>query len=956
MVTSHQGNRTPLTWERLGFHVDHVADLEKSGLEPDWVAGWQVQSVFKKAHVSAWLRKHQLHGARIRSLLLFPYPEEPDGFERAKIFPSLKTDTGGTLRYLQPKGSGSRLYVPFERSILEEPEAILRITEGEKKALKSSQEGLNCTALGGLWNFRTKDGQLIPALQNLKLSGRAVELIPDGEVWANRPDLLKPIFQLAQLLADQGAKVQFVQLPTAAGQDKLDDFLVHHGVDGKAAYQALTRVTIEDKAFRFIRHSEDRKNRSGKTYTVEHGAKILDEIVQEAQVDAGQAYQRLIRESHLIALVFEKDLAYCEEQFLALIEAGTTKTQITDLKKILRQQNCDAKKQRQYARTAGQGNGRLVREAIADAPVTRDARIPPGWQLSPKGVAQAGAADSEDGVEEIVISTPAFLTARLKDVTAGTESVRLTYLRDQAWQHHTTDRRTIAESRKITELASFGCPVSSNTASAAVRYFADYERTNLDAIPLASVSRQMGWIQKGKQFSFLVGKSQITPGQPAHVEIDLETLPPEDWKEDFIAFHADCDGGQQLAEGFHTAGTFEEWAKAAALAVPYPRVILAVYASLAAPLLSILGAPNFSIDWCGYTSQGKTSTLRLAASVWGCPDERQSASTLFTWDTTRVWIERASALLHSLPIILDDTKKVKYPKMVAQTIYDISNGRGRGRGSPSGMQRSGTWATIGLFSGEQPAVSFSEDGGTRTRVLTLHGLPFAMATKKTANVVRNMTSGLTRNYGHAGLQFVRYLVDNQQEWESWRQLYQADLLEFREKAGTDPIADRLSGYFATLNVAAGIAHAALNLPWAYANPIASLWSELVGQAQEADRGRRALELVVSWASSNEARFYPRMDCDRENNPKRPALGWAGTWPEDNTHIAFYPHVLEDLLKKWELQPVDIYEQWKSKGWLKIEKGRRGYQGQFRKDGIRERGIILNQAALETLGVGDTAEE
>ena len=126
-----------------------------------------------------------------------------------------------------------------------------------------------------------------------------------------------------------------------------------------------------------------------------------------------------------------------------------------------------------------------------------------------------------------------------------------------------------------------------------------------------------------------------------------------------IVFRGADDGEEQLADAFHPKGTFEGWSSASRRLGSYPRAKLAIIAALCPPLLSILGAGNFIVSYSSPTSQGKTTCLRAAASVWGCPDETTPAAVLKTWDATRVWIERASAVQTHLPFIIDDTKRAQ---------------------------------------------------------------------------------------------------------------------------------------------------------------------------------------------------------------------------------------------------------------------------------------------------------
>ena len=66
-------------------------------------------------------------------------------------------------KYLVPKGSANRLYIPpgVTAAQLADPTLLLILTEGEKKALKGAEVGLLCVALGGVYNWLTKglDGE-----------------------------------------------------------------------------------------------------------------------------------------------------------------------------------------------------------------------------------------------------------------------------------------------------------------------------------------------------------------------------------------------------------------------------------------------------------------------------------------------------------------------------------------------------------------------------------------------------------------------------------------------------------------------------------------------------------------------------------------------------------------------------------------------------------------------------
>jgi putative DNA primase/helicase len=452
----------------------------------------------------------------------------------------------------------------------------------------------------------------------------------------------------------------------------------------------------------------------------------------------------------------------------------------------------------------------------------------------------------------------------------------------------------------------------------------------------------MGWQGEGGRLGFLWGKTLLRPDLEAE-DIDLDLLPPDQWQRDLIAFRGADAGDEQLAAALRSAGSLEDWVRAIQMVAEYPRVLLAVYGALAPPLLDILDCANFIMDWCGPTSGGKTTTARVGGSCWGNPDERSAASIVGTWDATRVWINRASTVLHSLPLILDDTMRCKNTRDISKVLYDLASGRDRGRGSLKGTRRSGTWTTVLLSTGEAPITSFSADGGTRARVLTLWGHPFGRADQTTAPLVHLVNRTILRNYGQAGPLFVKFLMSRLGDWEKWRRKYLKLQEAYQNKAGANPVAGRLCAYFAALDLTADIAHAALDLPWAYVNPLETMWEELISGAEEGDVAIQALVTMIGWAKANQASFYARQDGDRP-----PYSGWAGRWDSGITweYIAFVQHRLKEFLMQFNYEPEAVIRAWHDRGWLLTDKGRR--QKQVRLDGEATWTIAIRRSAIDEM--------
>ena len=642
-----------------------------------------------------------------------------------------------------------------------------------------------------------------------------------------------------------------------------------------------------------------------------------------------------------LVLISTKDSAVYESLLIDL----RNKARVRDVQGLERAVR-DAKRQHEKTRKVTRiDNGSVlarVRSALDDAPVPEDAVVPMGWRLGPFAVARERTTTDESGAAtnslEVIAPAPVVIAGRLANVNDGTEAMRLAWRRDSMWRQATINRDVIANARELVKVSGLGLPVTSGTSGDLVKYLAAYESVNLADMPRARVSHQLGWQGEQGSEGFLWGRTLIKPDGSEAIEIDLDSIAPSDWQDDWLAFRGDGDGDEQLAEGFVAVGSFEDWRNAVAVIADYPSVLIALYASLAAPLLEILGCQNFVVDWSHMTSTGKTTVLRLAASAWGSPDERTSAAAMQTWDVTRVWLERAAATLHSIPLILDDTKRARKADFVAQTIYDIVSGRGRGRGSPLGTRRTLTWRTVLLSSGEQRITDFSQDGGTRPRVLELWGVPFGRTDQQTGAVVQRLNVMILQHFGHAGPRFVQYLLKHRDQWPRWREELRQTQNVFLDKAADNPFAGRIAEPMAVLTITEALACAALELPWGFRDTANGLWESLAGEASEADRSIAALDYVMSWAVGHQDHFYGRSGEDMPNG------GWVGRWDAEAwTWIGFLPDRLSAVLDAGQFDTESTIRLWRDRGWLLLMPDGRRYQA--RVGGVSCRLVAIRRDAI-----------
>lgn len=435
-------------------------------------------------------------------------------------------------------------------------------------------------------------------------------------------------------------------------------------------------------------------------------------------------------------------------------------------------------------------------------------------------------------------------------------------------------------------------------------------------------------------------------------KVEPDLTKPETWEKDQVFFAPADPGEAQLADGFHEEGTLDGWLQAIASLDAYPRVQLLLYASLASPLLKIVGAPNFVVDTSYSTSSGKTTALRVAASVWGRP-ETSGGGVMWTWEATPVWIERTATVLNNFPLILDDTKLARRPADVARTLYMFASGAGRGRGSKSGIDITRHFQAILLSSGEAPITSFTQDGGTRARTLSLWGAPFEGP--GSARTVAILNQELPRHYGQAAEPYIRHILDYDGKWDEIRQLYRKSHEKYLAWAADHPVAGRLAAYCAVIDTAAILVHEAIDMPWDYTDPIADLWSDLVSRSAEADRAEVALRIVIGWANAHQQEFFGRHRDDHEDNPLQPHAGWAGRWEVDNwEYIAIDPHRIKTILRAEDFSAADIesiIRLWRERNWIETESGK---DGKPRHPRLRVAGALQRLVKIRREAIDDEA--
>lgn len=815
------------------------------------------------------------------------------------------------------------------------------IVEGEKDVESLATIGLvaTCNPMGaGKWRNE----------YNEPLHGASVVILPDND----KPGK-QHAAEVAHSLAGVATEVRVVELPDLPPKGDVSDWLA----SGKTreALELLVAATPPLNGREFLNLVDSPKEAPSEGPS----EKEIKESLEEAKEIWKQLAERL-KDDRRASIEPE---AY---EALALLKQHAP-AEWVEIKRWMQIYRIPQQAFEKAIRAAQKGNLRLVgpddtptrriaSAMVPDAPVP-DLIIPDGYFLTDDRT--INEMENSQGEPELhtVAFAPILITGRLYDEEEGVSSLRLEWKRPGVWRKAIVDRGIALDARRSVGLASLDFPISSENSRAVVRYLASFEAANYASLPRAKISGRLGWQGKKGAGGFLWGRTLIRSDGEIVEAKGLEDPQSSEWKKDWIAFRGQTAGDEQIADAYRSKGTIDGWINAVRLLEAFPRAQLAVYAAFVPPLLAILDAPNFIIDWCGRTSTGKTTTLRVAASVWGRAEEHHPESAISTWDATKVWMERASSILNGLPLILDDTKRVRHPYQVADLLYAVASGRGRGRGNLKSTAVTPHWRTVLLSSGEAPATSFTQDGGTRTRSIEVRGLPFGRSDETSGGLVNQLSLAIKCNYGHGGPVFVRWLIKSKARWPHFAEEYRRRAEEYARGGSNE--AGRLAQYAAAIDMAAALVHEALDRPWGFKSPLDQLWKDIAREAQDAAGEARTLQELYAWACRHETSFYGRHRSDQDGKPLYPKGEAFGRWDggESWEFIAFSPDVVKRVLKEMgHQQPEAILAGWKERGWLDADGDRSRYTKVCRMgEGKKPRMVIIRRSALTEADAGDGAE-
>ena len=480
-------------------------------------------------------------------------------------------------------------------------------------------------------------------------------------------------------------------------------------------------------------------------------------------------------------------------------------------------------------------DGAAPREATDGAPSVE------GWFVDERG--RLWAADAAGELRYTVTATAPWIACDLVDVDTGDVRALVRVAVAGGVRERALDRDVLLnQTRIIGALAPLGANVSSTNAKDIVRYLTDCERRCAGSRPRARSVVHLGWAE-GALSSFM----------------------PYD-AGGGVRFDPSPDEAVKARPFMEPAGTLPAWVEGVAparAASPAFRCVMA--ASFASVLVSLLGVQTFIVYLWGRSRSGKTPTLKAAGSVWGDPTEG-SDSYFRTFADTPKSIVRAAALLHDIPVIIDELQSKGAPggqaskrQIVEDLLYSLSLGHERGAlNSDRSMMRAGSWRSLTITTGEIPIVGGSTQQGAANRTLELNAEPFS-----DVRAAQEMHHLVSAQHGTAGRAFVEALRRNPAEF------YARQFAQVRDAVGSIACGHPQADNIALLAFADALAEFYVFAPgsdwqgcldgalamavWALGNATGS---------EGGDTDLKAIQFLAEWLVGNRIHFDDYCENDR----------------------------------------------------------------------------------------------
>jgi putative DNA primase/helicase len=273
------------------------------------------------------------------------------------------------------------------------------------------------------------------------------------------------------------------------------------------------------------------------------------------------------------------------------------------------------------------------------------------------------------------------------------------------------------------------------------------------------------------------------------------------------------------------SGTLDDWKNSIGkYCVRNTRLIFAVSASLAGPLLKLCDEQPGGFHFVGGSSTGKTTALHLAGSILGGGGK---TGFLQSWRSTSNGLESVAEAHNDLTLILDELSQCD-AREAGEVAYMLANGQGKNRSKVAGgLRRKSTWRLLFLSAGEISLADHLASTGRRTmagqevRLVNLQaeagaglGLFQNLHGFASADIfARCLQDTAKRVYGAPIRHFLQFVATNHDQVKANAQAFRKIFIKRNVPEAASGEVSRAAGRFAMVAAAGEIDIEAGIFPW-----------------------------------------------------------------------------------------------------------------------------------------------
>ena len=349
-----------------------------------------------------------------------------------------------------------------------------------------------------------------------------------------------------------------------------------------------------------------------------------------------------------------------------------------------------------------------------------------------------------EALDKLIYHNDLYVIRRLRDVEIGEAIVMRLHLPKDGVREFTIPLTAVTSKEELRkQLSMQGIAV---TKMDELMHYTTTWVNELQAKGVADEAhRQFGWTDD-ECTSFILGNQEVF--------------------KDRVEFNPPASQTLGMFPAFEPRGTIEEWKSNIDF---YNRDGFELHqfvigTSFGSPLMQLSPLNCAALHIHGASGIGKTTAMYVGASVWGAPKDLL----LHLEDTHATKMNRGE-IYHNLPLYMDELTEIK-PQEASAYAYQITGGRQRGRMSSSAnmeRHRGKPWSLLAVTTAnnsliERISLAKSMPKAEAQRILEIK-VSKKFFTPDGKRETDAHSESLMKNYGHAGKEYIQYVMNNTDE-------------------------------------------------------------------------------------------------------------------------------------------------------------------------------------------------